>query len=145
MKQNISTEATLVLLNTLLNEAGVSARQQYEKILPGRSLGQNRSGEAKANRRDAFRFRTARVPGMPADFIQRQEAVRTTVVFRRFPRRRLREDRRTPPHRRGYRGKGEARLDRPLRAPRPNKGHGRGGGLNLKTPGRCRAAPLNQR
>jgi len=80
MKQNISTEATLVLLNTLLNEAGVSARQQYEKILPGRSLGQNRSGEAKANRRDAFRFRTARVPGMPADFIQRQEAVRSTVV-----------------------------------------------------------------
>jgi len=56
MKQNISTEATLVLLNTLLNEAAVSARRHCEKILPDRSLRRNRHGEAKAKRRDAFRF-----------------------------------------------------------------------------------------
>jgi hypothetical protein len=67
MKQNISTEATLVLLNTLLNEAGVSARQHYETILPRRSLRRNRRGKAKGKRRDAFRFRTTKVPGKPAD------------------------------------------------------------------------------
>ena len=67
MKQNISTEATLVLLNTLLNEAAVSARRHCEKILPDRSLRRNRRGKAKGKRRDAFRFRTAKVPGMPAD------------------------------------------------------------------------------
>ena len=67
MKQNISTEATLVLLNTLLNEAGVSARQHYETTLPRRSLCRNRRGKAKGKRRDAFRFHTAKVPGMPAD------------------------------------------------------------------------------
>ena len=127
MKQNISTEATLVLLNTLLNEAGVSARQQYEKILPGRSLGQNRSGEAKANRRDVFRFRTARVPGMPADFIQRQEAVRSTVV--------------SDDSLAAVFAKPADKIAELLRI----VGDGRGGGLNLKTAGRCRAAPLNQR